>query len=191
MSLVEKLCKAKLEFSGIQKDGAANLGNRSYKYMTLDAIVSAISQPLARHGIHFSHTFALKEPFLEVTCTLTDGTEIMTNMIPMPMPVGGHNPAQAMGSVITYGKRYSLAALLGLAADDDDDAQQAKTEKPVPVRSNVAEVLDKSHQQRLAWLDKQFKLYSLLEQDKRRIIAESLGKNAEQLMSEIKACVVS
>jgi len=35
--------------------------------------------------------------------------------------------AQGFGSAITYGRRYSLAAIVGVASDDDDDANDAVT----------------------------------------------------------------
>ena len=45
---------------------------------------------------------------------------------PMVMPA----PAdpQQRGSVITYGRRYSLCAVLGIAGDEDDDGASAKVE---------------------------------------------------------------
>ncbi len=35
---------------------------------------------------------------------------------------------QSMGSAITYGRRYSLSAMLGLVADEDDDGNEASKE---------------------------------------------------------------
>lgn len=46
---------------------------------------------------------------------------------------------QALGSEITYLRRYCLAALLGIAAEEDDDgdaAQQHQNSRPTPPRSN-------------------------------------------------------
>ena len=41
---------------------------------------------------------------------------------------------QALGSAITYGRRYSLTAMTGAVADDDDDGQAAATAGPVTGR---------------------------------------------------------
>ncbi len=38
--------------------------------------------------------------------------------------------SQGIGSAITYGRRYSLAALLGIAADEDDDGNAASAGAP-------------------------------------------------------------
>ncbi len=42
-------------------------------------------------------------------------------------PIGGTTP-QAVGSQITYARRYTLLAVTGLAPDDDDDAAAAQAE---------------------------------------------------------------
>lgn len=55
----------------------------------------------------------------------------------MPLSIAGMAP-QAAGSAITYYRRYSLTAILGLATDDDDDGAggdkrlNGKTVDPVP-----------------------------------------------------------
>ena len=36
---------------------------------------------------------------------------------------GSKNTVQSMGSAITYARRYSLSALVGVVADDDDDGK--------------------------------------------------------------------
>jgi hypothetical protein len=41
------------------------------------------------------------------------------------MPVSKQNDPQAVGSAITYAKRYALAGVLGLNIDDDDDGNKA------------------------------------------------------------------
>ncbi|MFQ8890671.1 MAG: ERF family protein, partial [Bilophila wadsworthia] len=38
---------------------------------------------------------------------------------------GSKNTVQSMGSAITYARRYSLSALVGVVADDDDDGEGA------------------------------------------------------------------
>ena len=42
-----------------------------------------------------------------------------------------HNPAQAMGSSVSYGKRYTLCALLNIATRDDNDASAAWQHKKI------------------------------------------------------------
>jgi hypothetical protein len=40
------------------------------------------------------------------------------------IPLSKHDP-QAMGSAITYGRRYSLSAMLGIVTEEDDDGNAA------------------------------------------------------------------
>ena len=50
------------------------------------------------------------------------------------IPLSKHDP-QAMGSAITYGRRYSLSAMLGIVTEDDDDGNMATyTAQPVNYR---------------------------------------------------------
>jgi hypothetical protein len=53
------------------------------------------------------------------------------------MPVAKQNDPQAVGSAITYARRYALGAILGLAIDEDDDANSATIQPNHNV--NVAE----------------------------------------------------
>ncbi len=46
---------------------------------------------------------------------------------PLPMPVT--NDPKAVGSAITYGRRYALAAALGIATDEDTDAAGTEPKK--------------------------------------------------------------
>jgi hypothetical protein len=36
------------------------------------------------------------------------------------MPIGGKKDAHAIGAAITYGRRYGMAAMVGIAQADDD-----------------------------------------------------------------------
>lgn len=52
----------------------------------------------------------------------------------MPLLLGSQQTSQALGSAITYARRYALSAVLGIAADDDDGegASQKATAKAKP-----------------------------------------------------------
>ena len=63
------------------------------------------------------------------------------------MPIAKVNDPQAVGSAITYARRYALGAILGLAIDEDDDAnatiQQPKANHNVSVEESKKEWLNK------------------------------------------------
>jgi hypothetical protein len=44
----------------------------------------------------------------------------------------GMNKAQAIGSLITYFRRYALSAILGLVTDADSDGGKVKSSDEVP-----------------------------------------------------------
>lgn len=56
-----------------------------------------------------------------------------TASIPVSADKSGNITAQAVGSAITYLRRYSLAAALGVVADDDDDGNHASAPALVPM----------------------------------------------------------
>lgn len=56
-----------------------------------------------------------------------------------PIVVAKQNDPQAMGSAITYARRYALAAICGVApSDDDDDGEAAVSRAPVKVKAKQA-----------------------------------------------------
>lgn len=44
-------------------------------------------------------------------------------------------PPQQIGSALSYARRYSLFAMVGIAGDDDDGNEASRSETPVPPRS--------------------------------------------------------
>jgi hypothetical protein len=129
--LIQALARASMNFTGIKKDGHALAGGtRPYNYMTLDEILAAVRPALAAEGLFLWHDPKIIENrLLEVHCHVSDGEHTLSNHVPMPMTFSEKaNAAQAMGSLLTYGKRYSICALLGISADVDDDAQATAPE---------------------------------------------------------------
>lgn len=57
------------------------------------------------------------------------------------MPVSKINDPQAVGSAITYARRYALGSILGLNIEDDDDANKAAE----PAKRIIQEVHEKIH----------------------------------------------
>jgi hypothetical protein len=107
---------------------------REFDFATLGHICENIITVLATHGI--SHDWNVQQPgdgpdagFIVVDCTLTHekgGSKSATVKFPAD-PTGGKNPLQSIGSAITYGERYSLLAVCGIAvkSQPDDDSKAA------------------------------------------------------------------
>lgn len=99
----------------IQKDSE---GNRS-KYASLTAVMTAVRPilnesdfSLVQTTMSNGHGAALQ------TVLLYKNGEYISSTI--DVPVAKPNDPQAYGSALTYGRRYSLMALLGLVTEDDD-----------------------------------------------------------------------
>lgn len=115
---------------GVQKD-ATNPAFHS-DYATLEAHLNLIKPVFKKHGLAI-----LQSPGL-----ITDGNMALTTIllhksgqsiaITSQVPLGGKLTAQSMGSGATYGSRYVLRGIGGLAATDDDgEAASQSAQKPV------------------------------------------------------------
>ena len=112
------LAKAQATMHGAAKDRK----NPAFKseYATLASVVEAARGPLTENGICFIQSpGAMEEGGISVATTLvhTSGEWFKSTVT---MPVKDRSNAQAVGSAITYGCRYSLMAMLGLPPVDDD-----------------------------------------------------------------------
>jgi hypothetical protein len=94
------------------------------KHADLFDVVSATMPALSKHGLSTAWKLSKDEPaWMEVTCTLSHsaGHSESVSMGGAPDDGPGRNAIQARGSVKTYLERYTLTAILGLAARDADD----------------------------------------------------------------------
>ena len=113
-------------------------GAYTFRYATLDKITEVTRRALAENGLCVLQPIVSTEkgPAL-VTRLLHESGQWMECEILMP-PLGT-NP-QAFGSAVTYLRRYSVSAMLNLAADEDDDADRAEGNhvQDVPPRKDRA-----------------------------------------------------
>lgn len=106
------------------------------KYASLPNILEAIADPLKQAGIVFAQ-FPTDNNGLSTIIIHTESGEWMESTY--VMPVAKQNDPQAVGSAITYARRYALSSAFGLNVDDDDDGNAAskkedKRTTPVPVQ---------------------------------------------------------
>lgn len=132
--LAVALNKAQSDFMVAKKD-AKNPFFKS-KYATLNSVYEAVAPALLSNG------FTLIQPIIgdsvETTLIHASGQFITSSC---PIVCAKANDPQAMGSAITYARRYSLASLLGVMTDEDDDGEKAMgrtDKKPVPKKENPA-----------------------------------------------------
>ncbi len=109
-------------------------GSYDFRYATFDHILNCVQDPLAKSGLAVLQTIGRDEHGLTLTTRLIHKSgEYVEDT--MPVLVGQDKSPQAIGSSLTYSKRYSYCAILGIAAEEDDDANAAEGNQ-VEVRKN-------------------------------------------------------
>jgi hypothetical protein len=98
-----------------------------YKYADLAQCISTAQTPLANNGLAVIQLLNETDKGTEIETILTHeaGGYVSSSFLmaqAVLMGGGGKNPAQTMGSSITYMRRYSYCAIIGLAQTDDDAA---------------------------------------------------------------------
>lgn len=131
--LAEALAKAQGQIGSFKTDGKAQVrsekGNFSYKYATLTAVLDACRAPLSENGLSIVQFTEGGPADVTVTTRLIHSSG---QWLESSLTVRATKPdAQGLGSAITYGRRYSLMAMVGIAPEDDDgQAACQPTEQP-------------------------------------------------------------
>lgn len=107
------------ELPAVERKGTAH---NDKKYAKYEDVIEAVRPHLGKYGFGFSHKVNQTDAKIEVICTLThrSGYSESTQFVAAADASGSKNAVQAVGSTISYGKRYTLLALLGIATEDED-----------------------------------------------------------------------
>lgn len=139
-ALAKALSAAQGQFKPIKRESA----NPFYKskYADLGAIIEATREALSKNGLAVSQL---------VSPGTVDGGNEHVNIETVLMHESGEwikgtislipkaDDPQSVGSALTYARRYSLSAILGVASEEDDDATAAtQPEKPRQVSDPTA-----------------------------------------------------
>ena len=96
------------------------------KYANISAIYDAVREVLPKHGLCVVQTMLPTDgtrAHVRTTLAHKSGQWFASECV---MPLDRQGGAQGMGSAITYARRYSLSAILGVVADEDDDGNGAQ-----------------------------------------------------------------
>lgn len=143
MNLAAALAIAQGQITTAPKENVANTGTFSYKYSTLDDIWSVCRKPLAENGLSVIQIPANDETgFYLETILIHSSGEWISGLMSLPIIAGRMSELQAMGSAITYARRYMLGAMVGVTTGEDDDDGQAanranQQQKPKPVKPTM------------------------------------------------------
>lgn len=116
------------------------------KYADLNSVWSVCREPLSKHGLAVIQTMDKDEAGALVLITTLAHSSGQWIRSKTPIPLLKSDP-QAMGSSITYMRRYSLSAIVGISTDEDDDGEKAMNRngevKPKPKEKPKAEAITK------------------------------------------------
>ena len=131
------LAKAQGELENPLKD-ATNPHFRS-KYATLDAGLNIVRSVLSKHGISVTQPTGFEDGVLMLYTRLACAGQWIQAEYPVSQfPV----KQQELGSCLTYSRRYSLFSLVGIAGEEDDDANAATSPTPAPKRATKTETVE-------------------------------------------------
>ena len=144
--LASALCKAQGLIKGAVED-STNPHFKS-KYASLQSYIDSAKEPLAKNGL--SVTQLLTDNVCESHNMLTIETVLMhssgqwiSSIFSVPV---SKNDAQGFGSACTYARRYSYAAIVGIAPMDDDGQEAVQTlpksDKSNSVKSIPANIIN-------------------------------------------------
>lgn len=120
-----ELATALAKAQGAMNNAKINKVNPHFKnkYADLASVRDAIIPVLTKHDLSIVQTMVVAENvFILHSVLLHKSGEWISSDYPLPM---GAKP-QELGSALTYARRYSLAALVCISADEDDDAEVAR-----------------------------------------------------------------
>lgn len=118
-SLLAKYMQALNTMPNMTTDEKADAGRRTYQYLNLGTLCKKAKETLNAAGVMFYQNIKKEDDGnITIQTIIFDEKETMTVST---YPVQFVADSQALGSAITYARRYSLYSALGIYPDKDDD----------------------------------------------------------------------
>lgn len=161
------------------------------RYADLAAVMEAVRKPLSDNGLSVTQTTELRDGTLILRTTLRHASgQWVASDYPLPL---GAKP-QELGSALTYGRRYELSALVGVAADEDDDGEATRKGNGKAATVPTGEVLSEEQCQTLVAMldarrmpvDRLMKYVSIVFGDELTEVADIPAELYEQCLKKIQ-----
>lgn len=121
---INELAAALAKAQGVMGNAVMNRINPHFKskYADMGSVLDAIRPPLSANGLAIVQPMQITESGLVLRTILMHSSG---QYIAAEYPLPAASSQQAMGSALTYARRYSIATLVCNASDEDDDADAA------------------------------------------------------------------
>ena len=143
-ALFQKLGRASIAIQPVVKDQTADLDKYDYNYATLSSVMAAVDAACATENLAWVQTTDVEGDRWTLDTMLIDlDTGHAQSFSGMPGTVKGD--PQAMGSAMTYYRRYGLVTLFGMNQLDDDGGKahraaatpNARTPAEIEIRQTI------------------------------------------------------
>ena len=146
------IAEALMMFQKLAVKATKDSSNPFFKssYADLSAVIGAVGEA-AQFGLSFTQMikyentiltdgehkqYVYRDLFVETVIMHDEDLAQLTSRYPILVADNKKSDPQAMGSAITYAKRYALQAIYGLATEDDDaNSASGKTNTNIPMMS--------------------------------------------------------
>jgi len=181
---IAKLAAALSAFQSEVKDPARDGENPHFrsKYVQIDGLLAAVRPILAKHGLSVIQSTGGNGQDISVTTEImhTSGEWIRTDALILKAVKAD---PQGAGSAVTYGRRYSLSAALGVAWDDDDDGNAASN-PPTKAKTKSKTPTKDEHLKAVA---AEAKKQHLSGEDVKEVMRRKYGKSASGELTDAEA----
>ena len=103
------------------------------KYAPLNDILTLVRPLMAKHGLSILQSPGGDGTLITISTIIMHISGEWIEPEPLVLKAAKSDP-QGAGSAITYGRRYSLSAILGISSEDDDDGNIASTHTNTPAQ---------------------------------------------------------
>ena len=134
--VLSALVKAKSQIGSITK-GSANPFFKS-KYADLSAILNTVEPVLQEFNLAVIQPVVNIDSSSFIATTFIHESGQYVSILGSELVAAKQNDPQAMGSAITYARRYSISSALSLNSESDDDGERAmKRNQPAPSKEEL------------------------------------------------------
>ena len=178
--LAEALSALQGQITDVHKDQQAY----GYKYANLTQVLELVRPVLAAHSLSLIQIPGNADDKVSIeTVLMHKSGQWISGTLEMPVVVSkSMNPAQAVGSVISYARRYSITSWLGISQSDNDAQAEVVEAKKAP------KITDTQSEEIIMLLDHdQGRINKLMERVEIKSFDDLTYDQAETLIEKIRA----